>query len=105
MFEVAVALFDDPLVFVDFEHVERGQRRLGWVGQVGGDCVESVEFGCGGDGFWVAPPGDGGFAGRVDAGGDGDQVGDARADECGDAVVDLLFGLVVAAAESVADAG
>ena len=35
LFEVAVALFDDPLVFVDVEHVERGQRpgrvgRAGW---------------------------------------------------------------------------
>ena len=43
LFEVAVALFDDPLVFVDVEHVERGQCALGWVGQVGGEGVEPVE--------------------------------------------------------------
>ena len=34
LFEVAVALFDDPLVFVDAEHVERGGLEIpprdGW---------------------------------------------------------------------------
>ena len=39
-----------------------------------------------------------------DAGGDGDQVGDAGADDRGDPVVDLLAGLVVTPAETVADA-
>ena len=41
----------------------------------------------------------------VDAGGDGDQVGDAVSDDLGDPVVDLLCGLVVAPAEAVADSG
>ena len=62
LFEVAVALFDDPLVFVDVEHVERGQFPVGRVGQVGGDGVEPVESGRGGDGVGVALPGDGGCA-------------------------------------------
>ena len=103
LFEVAVALFDDPLVFVDAEHVERGQRAPGWVGQVGGQGVEPVVGGCAGDGVRVAVPGDGGFALVVDAGGDGDQVGDAVSDDLGDPVVDLLAGFVVAPAEAVAD--
>ena len=105
LFEVAVALFDDPLVFVDVEHVERGQLPLGRVGQVGGDGVEPVESGRGGDGVGVALPVDGGFAVGGGAGGDGDQVGDAGADDRGDPVVDLFFGLVVAPAETVADSG
>ena len=99
-----MALFDDPLVFVDFQHVQCGQLALGWVGQVGGDGVEPVEFGCGGEGFGVAAPVDGGFAGGVGAGGDRQQGRDAGADELGDAVLDLLAGLVVAPAEAVADA-
>ena len=62
LFEVAVALFDDPLVFVDVEYVERGECLSGRVGQVGGQGVEPVE----GDALVmasrVAVPGDGGFA-------------------------------------------
>ena len=56
LFEVAVALFDDPLVFVDAEYVERGERAPGWVGQVGGQGVEPVVGGCAGDGVRVAVP-------------------------------------------------
>ena len=48
LFEVAVALFDDPLVFVDLEHIAGGQRPVGWVGQVGGQGIQPVEVGCGG---------------------------------------------------------
>ena len=44
LFEVAVALFDDPLVLVDVEHLEGGQFLSGRVGQVGGDGVEPVEL-------------------------------------------------------------
>ena len=63
LFEVAVALFDDPLVFVGVEHVERGQRAAGWVGQVGGEGVEPVQCrcgwrwrrGCGARRWWVCP--------------------------------------------------
>src|SRR5206468_9929908 len=74
LFEVGVALFDDPLVFVEVEHVEGGQGALGWVGQVGGQRVEPVQRRGGGDGVGVAMPGDGGFVFVVDAGGDRDQV-------------------------------
>src|SRR4029077_5880445 len=81
-----------------------GQFPLGRVGQVGGDGVEPVESGRGGDGVGVALPGDGGCAVCGDAGGDGDQVGDAAADDGGAPVVDLLAGLVVTPAETVADA-
>src|ERR1700737_415280 len=80
LFEVAVALFDDPLVFVDVEHVERGQFPVGRVGQVGGDGVEPVESGRGGDGARVGVPGDGGWGVCGDAGGDGDEGGDGGGD-------------------------
>ncbi|HUL98805.1 MAG TPA: hypothetical protein VLU24_05190 [Mycobacterium sp.] len=86
-----MALFDDPLVLVGVEHVERGQLVAGWVGQVGGEGIKPVQRRCAGDGVGVAVPGDGGFALVVDAGGDGDQRADAVADDLGDPVVDLFF--------------
>ena len=86
-----MALFDDPLVFVDLEHIEGGQLPVGWVGQVGGQGVKPVEGGGGGEGARVAAPGDGGGAVGGGAGGDGDQLGDVFADDGGDPVVDLLW--------------
>ena len=105
LFEVAVALFDDPLVFVDLEHIAGGQRPVGWVGQVGGQGIPPVEVGCGGQSARVAAPGDGGGAVGGGAGGDGDQLGDVGTEDLGDPVVDLLLSLVVAPAAAVADAG
>src|SRR6201998_257203 len=105
LFEVAVAWFDDPLVFVDLEHIRGGQRPVGWVGQVGGQGIKPVEAGCGGESTRGGAPGDGGGAVVGGAGGDGDQLGDVGAEDLGDPVVDLLFGLVVAPAAAVADAG
>src|SRR5260221_5960069 len=49
LLEVAVALLDDPLVLVDFQDVQGGQRAAVVVaGQVGGHRVQPVEAACGG---------------------------------------------------------
>src|SRR5216684_3964191 len=56
LLEVAVALLDDPLVLVDLQHVQGGQRVV-VAGQVSAQRVQPVEPGCRGDGAGVAGPG------------------------------------------------
>jgi hypothetical protein len=105
LLEVAVALLGDPLVFVDFEDVQCGQRgAVVVVGQVGGQRVQAIEPGCRGDRFGVAVPADDGLAGPG-AGADLDQAGGLSGEDLGDLRVDLLAGLVVAAAQAVTDLG
>ena len=90
LFEVAVALFDDPLVFVDLEH-SRAAAGVGRVGQVGGQGIQPVEGGCGGQRARVGAPGDGGGAVAGGAGGDGDQLGEVGPEDLGDPVIDVLL--------------
>src|SRR5260221_3192811 len=57
LLEVAVALLDDPLVLVDFQDVQGGQRAAVVVaGEVGGQRVQPVEAACGGDRPLLAVP-------------------------------------------------
>src|SRR5216683_4542188 len=99
LLEVAVALLDDPLVFVDLQHVQGGQRgAAGVVGQVGGQRVQPVQGTGGSDRGGVARPGDDGLAG-LGAGAHGQQVLDGAGEDLRDPGINLLPGLVVAAAE------
>src|SRR5260221_2743324 len=105
LLEVAVALLDGPLVFVDFQDVQGGQRAAVVVaGKVGGQRVQPVEPACGGDRLLVAVPGDPGFAGPG-AGGDGDQALRLAGEDLRGFGVDLPAGLVVAAARPVWEFG
>src|SRR5712691_212783 len=105
LLEVAVALLDDPLVLVDLQHVQGGQRgTVVMVRQVGGQGIQPVELAGGGDRGIVAGPGDDGLAG-FGGGAHGQQAGEVRGEDLGYPGVDLLPGLVVAAAEPVADPG
>src|ERR1700683_3123685 len=98
LLEVAVALLDDPLVFVDLQHVQGGQRgAVVVVGQVGGQRVQPVEPGRRGDRVLVAVPADGGLAG-LGGGVHLDQAGCVAGEDLRDLRVDLPAGLAVAAA-------
>src|SRR5260221_10972883 len=72
LLEVAVALLDDPLVFVDFQDVQGGQRAAVVVaGKVGGQRVQPVEPACGGDRLLGAGAGDSRVSGPRAGGGGG----------------------------------
>ena len=73
--------------------------------EVGGQGRDPVGGGCGIDGGLVAGPVDGGPCLCIGAGGDLQEWCDLGAEDLGDAGVDLLEGLVVAAAKPVADLG
>ena len=100
LFVVAVAAFDDLLAFVVAQDLTGGQS---FAGEVGRQRVDPVGPGGRGDRLVVARPGEGGL-GVAGAGGGGDQPLDVGGDDPRDAGVDLFAGLVVAAAEPVADA-
>src|SRR5260221_3482434 len=69
LLEVAVALLDDPLVFVDFQDVQGGQRAAVVVaGKVGGQRVQPVEPACGGGRLPGRGPRHPGFAGPLACG-------------------------------------
>src|SRR5229473_1580060 len=105
LFQVAVALLDDPLVFVDFQHVQGGQcGAVVVVGQVGGQRVQPVKPGGRGDRILVAVPADDGLAG-LGGGAQLDQAGGLAGEDPGGLRIDLLAGLVVAAAQPIADLG
>src|SRR5260221_13741825 len=105
MVQVAVALADDTLVFVDLQDDEGGQRAAVVVdGKAGGEGVKPVEPAWVGDRLLVAVPGDPGFAGPG-AGGDGDQALRLAGEDLRGFGVDLPAGLVVTAAEPVGDLG
>src|ERR1035437_10252495 len=103
LLEVTVALFRDPLVLVDLQHIEGGQRRAAaGAGQVGGQGIQAVQGAGGGDRGGVAGPGDDGLAGPG-AGAHLEQVRGFAGEDPGDLRVDLPAGLVVAAAQPVGD--
>ena len=97
LLHVAVAAFDDLLVFVEPQDLAGGDP----AGEVRRERVDPVER-CGRvDRVLVALPGE---CQLVVAGGDGhvDQAGDVGAEDLPDPTFDLFAGLVVAAAQSVA---
>src|SRR6266567_2250879 len=105
LLQVAVALFHDPLVLVDLQDVQGGQRRaVVVVRQVGGQGIQAVQGAGGGDRGGVAGPGDDGLAGPG-AGAHLEQVRGFAGEDLRDLRVDLPAGLVVAAAEPVGDPG
>src|ERR1017187_3399855 len=105
LLEVTVALLDDPLVLVDLQDIQRGQRpAVVVVGQVGGQGIQPVQGRGRGDRGSVAMPADDELAG-AGAGGDGQQAGGPAGEGLGDSGVGLLSGLVVAAAQPVAHPG
>ena len=97
LLDVAVASFDDLLVFVEPEHLAGGDR----TGEVCRERVDPVERSGGGDRVLVTFPGQGQLPlARGD--GDVDQAGDVDSDDLPDPTFDLLAGLVVPAAQSIA---
>ncbi len=101
LFHVAVAAFDDLLVFVEPQHVSGAQA----AGEVGRERVDPIERGGVVDRLLVALPGERKRVGLLRGDGDVDQPGDVRSDDLSDATFDLLPGFVVAAAESVVHPG
>ena len=95
-----MAAFDDLLVLVELEDLGRGER----VGVVGGERVDAVGRGGGGDRGLVARVGEGRLA-VAGAGVDVQQRCEVGAEDRGDALFDVLAGRVVAAAEATLDAG
>jgi hypothetical protein len=95
LFHVAVAAFDDLLVFVEAQQACGGDA----AGEVRGERVDAVEGGGGVDLVVVALPGQGQLAARA-GDGDVDEPGDVAAEDLPDAAFDLGAGLVVAAAEA-----
>jgi hypothetical protein len=99
LLEVAVSALDDLLALVA---VQDGVGAQAAVFEVGGERVDAVGAGRLGDRLLVALEADRGAA-VARAGLDVDEVGEPAREDLRDAAVDLCFGLVVAAAEAVAD--
>ena len=100
LFEVTVATLDDFLFLVAAQERAGGQAP---VGEVGRERVDPVRPRGVRDRVVVALPADRRSAARVLADGDGDQPLDVGGDDLPDTPLDLDTGLVLAAAQAVAD--